>query len=242
MNMRSSIEYMKDSLLALFDQYKGMYSTLEARYNREACIAEYGCGGTGLHRGFYCPSPIMDIIIGGSSRGRLVKNARNLTPYDYVFHKAKDGRLIIVDQYRPERGGYNPYRREFLIEGKNRIIAPIFEKTGATQQLVFLSLCDYDPQGKIVSYRTMLPGYRMDRNTAKFDIQKCLFYAEDYTYTEETGLIASVYNGKMMDGLASETSYCFYHDDEGTLIAFQSTWNEQDNKIYTVPKSKRRKV
>ena len=241
-DMQSSIDYMEESLLALFDQYKEMYSPLEARYKGEACFAEYGRGGTILHRGFYCPSPIIDIVIGGSDRGRLIKNTKNMTSYDYVFHRTKDGRLIIVDQYWFEREGYNPYRREFLIERENQIIAPIFEKTCANHQLVYLSLCEYDTLGRIVSYRTMLPGYRMVRNIAEFEIQKCSYYAEDYTYAKETGWIASVHNGKMMDGLASETSYCFYHDDDGTLTAFQSTCSELNNKIYTVPKSKQRKV
>ena len=240
--MESKIDYMEEALIALFDQYKEMYSPLEARYSSEACIVEYGKGGTILHRGFYCPSPVIDIVVGGSDRGRLIKNFKNTTSYDYAFHKTKDGRLVMVDQYWFNREAHYPYRREFLIERENRIIAPIFEISCANHQLIYLSLCDYDARGKIVSYRTMLPGYRMVRNNIEFDYHKCSFYAEDYTYDQETGLIIAVNNGEKMDEIVFETSYCFYHDDEGYLSSYQSINRELTGEINRVPKAKRRKV
>ena len=40
---------------------------------------KYGIGGQNLHRGWYCPSIIYDIVIGNASRGRIVKNYRSQT-------------------------------------------------------------------------------------------------------------------------------------------------------------------
>lgn len=239
--MESAIDYREEALAALFERYKERYSSLEDSCSGEACVVEYGKGGTMLHRGFYCPSPVIDIVVGGSERGRLVRNPKNAASYDYAFRKTKDGRLRIVDQYGLAREGREPYRREFLIYSEKRIEAPIFEIISGRYALVYLSLCEYDAQGRIAAYRTMLPAYWIGDGTT-LDLRKCTFYAEDYSYDAENGLLLSVRNGEKTDALAFETAYRFYHDDEGRLSSYQSISQGGGGAAHPVPRARRRKV
>lgn len=46
---------------------------------------EFSRGGECLHRGFYCPSPVLDIVIGDCKRGKLIKNPRKTPDFEYWF-------------------------------------------------------------------------------------------------------------------------------------------------------------
>ena len=58
----------------------------------------YGVGGLNLHRGWYCPSIVSDIVIGNCSRGRIVKNPRT-SQYTYKYYFDENNRLTIVDMF-----------------------------------------------------------------------------------------------------------------------------------------------
>ena len=47
---------------------------------------QYGQGGLVLHRGFYCPSLIYDVVVGNCNRGRLRKIAPDNPDYIYGFN------------------------------------------------------------------------------------------------------------------------------------------------------------
>ena len=47
---------------------------------------QYGQGGLVLHRGFYCPSLICDVVVGNCNRGRLRKTAPDNPDYIYGFN------------------------------------------------------------------------------------------------------------------------------------------------------------
>ena len=60
---------------------------------------EYGIAGTSLHRGWYSPSLIEDIVIGNVSRGRLVRNPRKSTKPSFRFGFDQNEKIIVVDRY-----------------------------------------------------------------------------------------------------------------------------------------------
>lgn len=70
---------------------------IESQTN-DAYSVLYGFGGMNLHRGWYCPSMILDLVIGNCSRGRLVRRPRS-SGYDYRFTFDGSGLLSTVDSF-----------------------------------------------------------------------------------------------------------------------------------------------
>lgn len=56
---------------------------------------KYGVGGLNLYRGYYNPSPILDLVVGNCSRGRLTKKY-NVNVDDYLYGFDHDNNLIFV--------------------------------------------------------------------------------------------------------------------------------------------------
>lgn len=48
---------------------------------QEAITCEKFCAGSNLHRGYFHPSPVFDLIVGGLKRGRLLKKAGKQTSF-----------------------------------------------------------------------------------------------------------------------------------------------------------------
>lgn len=58
---------------------------------------EYSKGGEAIQRGFYCPSPVQDLIIGGLKRGKLYKKKiPKWGDYSYEYGFDQDGKLLRV--------------------------------------------------------------------------------------------------------------------------------------------------
>lgn len=65
----------------------------EEQYHAETVRKEFASGSS-LHRGFYCPSPVFDIVVGNAKRGKLLKKvtARSKPSHEYDFDA--EGRLL----------------------------------------------------------------------------------------------------------------------------------------------------
>lgn len=61
------------------------------------CYA-YSVGGEALHRGYYCPSPILDIVVGNCSRGKLLKRVTEKSKPTYRYGYDSNNEIITVDQ------------------------------------------------------------------------------------------------------------------------------------------------
>ena len=59
-------------------------------------------GGRVLHRGFYCPSLIVDITTGNCDRGKLLKNKTKVHP-DYIYGFDSSEKLVTVEKYEESR-------------------------------------------------------------------------------------------------------------------------------------------
>lgn len=57
-------------------------------------LKNYGIGGKTLHRGVLCPSPILDIVIGKCSRGRLTDRKVKQPSFIYYYDSTKQLRFI----------------------------------------------------------------------------------------------------------------------------------------------------
>ena len=55
--------------------------------------------GSGLHRGFYCPSLTEDIVVGNVHRGRLLKRLSPKRKWYFVYGFDRDDKLILSQMY-----------------------------------------------------------------------------------------------------------------------------------------------
>ena len=93
---------------------------------RQVVRRQYARGGCTLQRGYYCPSPVLDIIAGNKDRGRLLKKLSGKQP-DYMYGFNEAGELLIIDgPWSALTNG--PYYREVLLRDSEREIGLRFQE------------------------------------------------------------------------------------------------------------------
>jgi len=245
-----SLNYKEQELLELYDKYSQCYNTLLEESKRIICSTEYGYGGEVLHRGYYCPSPVIDIVIGRANRGRHSKRKNEKKETDYIFYKNKDGRLVMVDTYGEFRdSGRVLCSREFILYEQGRTVAPQFEfeKGSKPINIVSLTLCDYEA-GRLTRYRRLHMHSHIENGTVVKLMKNRQLDAEDYSY-DSSGLLEQSTIGDMLPGYTPDFSHeftCrFFHDEDGFLHAYQEVYDKNkgfEPIVYKVPKNKMRKI
>lgn len=134
---------------------------------RNTASRETARGGEMLHRGFYCPSLIQDLIAGNARRGKLVSASCIRKPPTYKYGFDADDRLITVS-YENERE---------LVFYENGVETGLtFAEPERDRDIRYLSECVYDG-GRILSYAFFI----LDPlGRAATYMQK-----ENYTYEED---------------------------------------------------------
>ena len=98
------MDYMEQRLFELYDKYLYRYDELREKALAETRYTEYAKGGKTFHRGYYCPSPVQDLIVGNANRGRLLKR-RPAVNYDYIYYLNEARQIIMVDYFATWEGG-----------------------------------------------------------------------------------------------------------------------------------------
>lgn len=68
-----SFKKMIDELQYVKSKFKDKYSCLQDTAVKGIIRFEYAKGGESIHRGYYCPSLVYDLVVGNVKRGRLYK-------------------------------------------------------------------------------------------------------------------------------------------------------------------------
>lgn len=92
-----------DRLEAVAKDYQNQCGTIYGELLKDVVRTEYARGGQTIHRGYYCPSPVYDILVGGASRGRLLKDrkrVRKKPDYEYGFNARNELVVVQSDFYR----------------------------------------------------------------------------------------------------------------------------------------------
>lgn len=118
----------------LYDIYSGL----------QVGRVEYAIGSRYLHRGFYCPSPVLEQIITNTRRGRIAKRMTKATrPTNrYVFDL--EGKLRRADTFYPNGGT----KTEYIFHEGEAICGLTFDPYGHISEI---SVERY-AEGKIGSY------------------------------------------------------------------------------------------
>lgn len=101
---------------------------------------QYGFGGECLHRGYYCPSLILDIVVGNLKRGRVQRHKSNIKHHTYTYKFNNENKLIFIEQSDSYEFVFCHEQYEFGIG--------VFKDD---MQIQYISECQYDG-AKIKSY------------------------------------------------------------------------------------------
>ena len=71
---------------SLRNEYEGQFSSLRTITEKEIVNIQYSKGGEAIHKGFYCPSPVLDLIVGVLKEGSSLKE--NLISEDTLMNSA----------------------------------------------------------------------------------------------------------------------------------------------------------
>ena len=106
----------------------------------KAVRTEYAVGGT-IHRGYYCPSPVHDIIIGGTKRGVLRKKPGEKDK-THVYGFNSENQLIFVT--------YPWNAQECIFWSGDRELSVVYD-TNDRNRIVEICECLYE-QGRLQNY------------------------------------------------------------------------------------------
>lgn len=175
-------------------------------------------GGELIPRGYFCPSPIMDIIIGGLKRGKVINkpNDKKKTTYEYGFDN--DNRLLLINYSFSDC-------YEIIIYEENIEYGIKFQKSD--KRIQSITQCIYNDDNKIVEfeYANILP---LSAPKRFLEIRK-----ECYSYSESGLCEAEVFS--FFSSIQYE-KYSFQHDRNGFLESYTVNPAMFKNSVYRVNK------
>lgn len=210
-----------------------------AKYYEDKCVSmyeealetvvrkEYSVGGW-LSRGYYCPSPIRDIVIGNSTRGRLIKRLTKRSKPEYEFGFDSANRLVTV--YIPSYEKCLSNKCEVIVYNKNSTIGITFRRCEKAE-IHEIAECLYDENNRIVSYTVATLEENsvdlIDKEIYEYD-DKGLCYGAMYDFTVYHSY--SRRPNELFRCYLNFSEFKFFHDDEGYLKEYIA----DRNRIYKV--------
>lgn len=210
-------------LVIIKQYYADQLPELRTAAEEKIVRLEYSKGGETIYRGYYCPSPVLDLIIGGMKRGRLFKKKKpEFGNYSYEYGFDMEGKLLRVkgvNEFTTPDSGFN---EEYLIYIGDVVYGLEFDNLG---ELGVVSKSIYD-NGKLMKYERSVCGmekladlhyeeYTYDNNRLSkvdffFNISPQLeLYEEDRLRVEQDqeGNIIRLISDKIVDGKAEQFIY-----------------------------------
>lgn len=179
---------------------------------------EFSRGGECLHRGFYCPSPVLDIVIGGCKRGKRIKNPKKVPDYEYWFDS--DDKLILVRTPNiPDGCDSSAIGYELIYNHDGFTESVIFQiDADKTVRISGLTRCNYQ-NGRIESYDFI----EVSGNPfVCYDIRNELFFYENGILTSSV-LQGYNFTAEMM----GKRKYFYNYNSDGKMVSYTvEEWDE----------------
>lgn len=216
--------YEKDKYFkSLYNSYKNKLDYFYDKAKKQVVRKEYARGGETIHRGFYCPSPVQDIIVGNCKRGKLVKKPRKIPDYEYWFDD--NNHLILVEQICT----YNikiPSTIELLFYNDIAVNSILYQENKFDSeeefQISFLTKCIYE-NGLIKNY-----DFASVFNPLQDHAEICCeIETENFEYDDKL-LVSSTLESYNFDvKILSQNKYFYNYDGNRKMISY--TTEEYDN-------------
>ena len=183
---------------------------LKHKADQNIVLEEYSTGGEVLHRGFYCPSPIMDVVTGNCNRGKLLRRVTQRSKPSYKYGFNQDGSLLLVTSFRYD---IDAIGIEIITRSGEQEIGISFQEWSGGLQLERVSECLYQ-HGRLVSY---IDGLYCHSEKYVTSLKK-----EEYEYSDAGLTTAHMYSftNDKVEPLLGHQEYRFKHDEEGYLSQY----------------------
>ena len=172
---------------------------------------EFSRGGECLHRGFYCPSPVIDIVVGGCKRGKLIKKPKKTPDLEYWF-AADDNMILAKKPNIPEGYDSSVIEYELIYYYDNyteSVIFHIFPDKNVS--IIGLTKCLYQ-NGFILSYDYMSIS---EEPFCCNEIRN-----EEYFYNDGK-LISSIMQSYNFDfEVLDSVRFCYSYNSSGKIISY----------------------
>lgn len=217
------------------EHYKKDYLSIYKSMVETANKVMYSTGGQSIHRGYYCPSPTADVIVGNVNRGKLLVRLTSKSKPSYKYYFDKNNMITVVDNFTETGKSV-----ELIISDGTVERSVVFDSTG---EIILLTKCGYSEKKLTYynkfAYSGMLPLQNSD------DAPYMDFTGEKYEYGDQgikrvdirtyMSMPQSMFGSKIevFRHFAAE----FSHDDDGFLSAykyFEYGNNEMSERIIRV--------
>lgn len=182
------------------------FSSVISKTESSAKRRELSRGGGTIHRGYYCPSPIKDKVIGGCKRGRLISKlpSKSDAVYEYYFNESNE--MTLVNKYTLEQGQMYYTQCEIIDKKDGGTQSTILADMMHMPHISGMSECNYD-SGLITLYEyAALVGQGDNVFCASIESERYIYDGQRLVtcfmniYTSAIGLLQSqrydlIYNG-----------------------------------------------
>ncbi len=225
----------KNRLAEKVDYYTPLLKDLRELAVKSAVRKEYSNNENGIYRGYYCPSPVDDLIIGGCRRGKLLKRITKRTNPDREYLFDSNNRLVAVNSLLD----WKAVRTEVLIYEDNLVTG--IDIDNYDNSIIELSECIYDSDNKIKSFLTASVSSNKATRTKIDEIElkkysydeSGLNEAEIISYYESDKVIENIIKKSFENNLTLEAKlglpdcdtsyehYIFHHDNDGFIDRYK---------------------
>lgn len=190
-------------LVSFRNQYEEKLPQLRIEVEKEIVKVEYSKGGETIHRGYYCPSPVLDLIVGGLKRGKLFKRKPDFGRYSYEYGYDTNNKLIRVRGVNEFTTPDSRYDEEYLVYENDIVYGVEFDNMGDVDAV---SRCTFE-NGNIVKY---------ERSVCSLP-QYADLYLEEYVY--ENNMLSEVRTFEVTPRieLYEEQKYKVELDEDGKI-------------------------
>lgn len=187
-------------------------------------IGDAFCVNATLFRGVFHPSPVIDLIVGNTRRGRLKKN---LTSKDILTHRylyARNNTLTCVETYHEDKIAYT----EYLYYKENKRIGITIDaekRLSAVSEEVF-------ENGRLVSFSLM-------NCVLLQEIYQCYqFRSETYDY-DAFGLVRNELRQLFPTSMGFVNNQYLWERKDSYLVAYENVSSLQGKRKYIVKKKRK---
>ena len=204
----------------------------------KSVVREEYCSGSDMFLGYYCPSLILDIVVGNVHRGRLLKRVTKRSKPTHRYGFDKDNHLRTVVEISDEDCKNIDTRAVLLYEDHLITIIHIHHFEDITE-IDVLAECLYDSHNKMNQYTVGL----MYHNRCNDINQEIYNYSNQGLDTVTMWKCDYLLSGKQKTYVPQIDTYRFQHDEEGVIAAYETVGNDfWEGTIFEVPEKKRRKL